>query len=283
MVALLADRAGLSGRWNCTARCPIPGNWPYWGNAGFSVLLGHCPRTPSRPCSTCICMARAVRSTPGFAVELAEEIRRLLHQFAAGFLKEPDSAVFLLRGALKTIRNRIRYCRGGTARVDPDSESTSEELEAETAITWRSSSRSPCRCPRRSSPLTSRQKRCRKSKAAPVAPAQAAPVNTMVPMLSLHAQAIEAASDALIDEQEDEFDPHANTFTAGNRVYRKAVNAEDELVLFPTPTTGKSLIRCDRPSLFNRTVSVNLYSTDGRLVYSENSVHPHCILFDILR
>ncbi|MFZ7124433.1 MAG: M1 family aminopeptidase [Bacteroidota bacterium] len=66
-------------------------------------------------------------------------------------------------------------------------------------------------------------------------------------------------------------DPHVNTFTAGNRVYRKAVNAEDELVLFPNPTDREITIRCDRPSLFNRTVSVNLFSTDGRLVYSEKT------------
>jgi len=66
-------------------------------------------------------------------------------------------------------------------------------------------------------------------------------------------------------------DPHVNTFTAGNRVYRKAARAEDELVLFPNPADREVTIRCDRPSLFNRPVSVKLFGPDGRWVHSEKT------------
>ena len=118
------------------------------------------------------------------AVESADEIRRLLHQFAAGFLKEPDRR---LLDALKTILETEFVAASADA---PDS-TTDTELptavpDSDAAITW----------PGHLEPVAPEQ--------APVA----APPSVVAAAAAqpVHAQAVEAPRRALIEEQEEEFD-----------------------------------------------------------------------------
>ncbi len=117
------------------------------------------------------------------AVESADEIRRLLHQFAAGFLKEPDRR---LLDALKTI---LETEFAAVAADAPDS-SIDTELptvvpDQDTAITL----------PGHLEPVVPEQ-----------APVAAPPPLAVAVAQPVHEQTVETPRRALIEEQEEEFD-----------------------------------------------------------------------------
>ena len=68
---------------------------------GFHSAVRDRARARRLRCSTRRRWPMARRSTGTAFIEAAEEIRRLLHQFAAGFLKEPDPGVIEALHALK--------------------------------------------------------------------------------------------------------------------------------------------------------------------------------------
>jgi hypothetical protein len=90
-------------------RGPGPTRWPA---APPPWASRPCPRSPAASkarCSTPRRWPAARPSTPTFT-EAAEEVRRLLHQFAAGFLKDPTAvvqALHELEGRSKASRARI--------------------------------------------------------------------------------------------------------------------------------------------------------------------------------
>jgi aminopeptidase N len=64
-------------------------------------------------------------------------------------------------------------------------------------------------------------------------------------------------------------DPNVNSFTTGNRVYRKAVDPADELLVYPNPADGQVTIRFDRPAVFYRPLRLRVFGAEGRLLRSE--------------
>ncbi|MBK9235925.1 MAG: response regulator [Rhodoferax sp.] len=120
------------------------------------------------------------------AVASADEIRRLLHQFAAGFLKEPDRG---LLDALKTILETEFVAAAADSADSADAameaELPSATVDTETAITW----------PGHLEAVIPEQ--MPDSEPPPVATAPVQPVQV---------QAVETARQSLVDEQEEEFD-----------------------------------------------------------------------------
>jgi chemosensory pili system protein ChpA (sensor histidine kinase/response regulator) len=117
------------------------------------------------------------------AVASADEIRRLLHQFAAGFLKEPDRG---LLDALKTIlETEFVAAAADSADAAMEAELPSATVDTETAITW----------PGHLEAVIPEQ----------MPDSEPPPVATS-PVQPVQAQAVETARQSLVDEQEEEFD-----------------------------------------------------------------------------
>ncbi|MDP2371046.1 Hpt domain-containing protein [Rhodoferax sp.] len=149
------------------------------------------------------------------AVQSAEEIRRLLHQFAAGFLKEPDRG---LLEALKTVLETEFVAASGdlqdsemdselpsAAVVEPDSEITwpghlepaaMDEAIAAAALASVDTEEPVAFAPEPAVDLGE----------LPIPEAESAPLAPAAQVAPARAQVVEAASQVLLDEQEDEYD-----------------------------------------------------------------------------
>jgi chemosensory pili system protein ChpA (sensor histidine kinase/response regulator) len=157
------------------------------------------------------------------AVGAAEEIRRLLHQFAAGFLKEPD------RGLLEALKTLLETEFVATSPDLPESGMDSElpsalMAEPDVAITWpgqleptaldeTAAALAPAVVAEESVEVTPELETepapevdLDEIGVVPVLAVQPAPAQPVAYAQPVHAQAVEAAGHTLINEQEDEYD-----------------------------------------------------------------------------